>query len=308
MRRRHRGTKCRDFLESLGQHLPAGNHCQTAPSRLCLARSPAGYSHCRRQSSPKPAEQAALLEVLVIRLQLPTHPSISERVAAIREQLDLLPPKQPCLFNVVANLKPVIAFNLDRLAENSGETSLAASAFRDGIELALERSSRYLFHLARAHLAGIQAALGQLHTAHQTCEQGLAEDAVLKTSPFLALLHAQMGILLYEWNDMPTAGQHFTNGLALALTLAVLCVVVASRASASIRDAGPGFHGRFHERLLAHLSFVERPLDACRDLRTYAADPRQLTYLLGRPRLPSGKGVLSLMNTLLNGKNSSGEW
>ncbi len=163
-----------------------------------------------------PAERAALLEVLVIRLQLPAYPPTSERVAAIWDQLALLPPEQPCLFNVVANLKPVIAFNLGRLAENSGQTSLAASAFRDAIELARERSNRYLFHLARAHLAGIQTALGQLHTSRQTCEQGLAEDAVLKTSPFLALLHAQMGMLYYEWNDLQAAEQHFTNGLALA--------------------------------------------------------------------------------------------
>jgi LuxR family maltose regulon positive regulatory protein len=164
----------------------------------------------------KSAERAALLEVLVIRLQLPAYSPTSERVAAIRDQLELLPPEQPCLFNVVANLKPVIAFNLGRLAENSGQTSLAASAFRDAIELARERSNRYLFHLARAHLAGIQAALGQLHAVRQTCEQGLTEDPVLKTSPFLALMHAQMGMLCYEWNDLQAAEQHFTDGLALA--------------------------------------------------------------------------------------------
>jgi len=162
------------------------------------------------------AQRAALLEVLVIRLHLPTYPPTSERVAAIRDQLNLLPPDQPCLFNVVANLQPVIAFNLGLLAENSGETTLAASALTDTATIASGRGNRYLYHLGRAHLAGIQVALGQLHTAGQTCEQGLAENAALNASPYLALLHAQLGMLLYEWNDLSAAEHHLTRGLAFA--------------------------------------------------------------------------------------------
>jgi len=167
-------------------------------------------------ASLDPGRRAALLEVLVIRLHLPAYPPTSERVTAIRDQLNLLPPNQPCLFNVVANLKPVIAFNLGLLAENSGETALAASAFSDTVTLARERGNRYLYHLGRAHLAGIQAALGQLRTACQTCELGLAENAVMKASPYLSLLHAQMGMLQYEWNDLAAAEHHLTNGLAFA--------------------------------------------------------------------------------------------
>jgi LuxR family maltose regulon positive regulatory protein len=165
-----------------------------------------------------PARRAALLEVLVIRLQLPAYPPTAERVAALRSQIDALSPEQPCLFNVVGNLKPVIAYNQGLLAENGGTTARAASAYDDTMTLSLGRGNRYLYHLGRAHLAGIQTALGQLHAARQTCEQGLAENAALSASPYLSLLHAHLGTLFYEWNDLPAAEGHFNAGLPLART------------------------------------------------------------------------------------------
>jgi LuxR family maltose regulon positive regulatory protein len=162
------------------------------------------------------ARRAALLEVLVIRLHLPAYPQTSTHVLAIRDQLNALLPDQRCLHNVVADLKPVISFNLGMLAEASGETSLAAQAFSDTIVLAREQGNRYLYPVGRAHLAAVQAAAGQLQAARQTCEQGLAEGDLLSVPPQLSHLHARLGALHYEWNDLAAAAREFHSGLALA--------------------------------------------------------------------------------------------
>ncbi|NPV78551.1 MAG: AAA family ATPase [Anaerolineae bacterium] len=162
------------------------------------------------------AIRAAMLEVLVIRLHLPAYPPSAAHLTALRKQLNALPPEQPCLFNISANLKPVIAYNQGLLAEIDGATALAASAFNETLTLSLERGNRFLYHLGRAHLASAQTALGQLHAARQTCVDGLAENAPLSASPYLSLLHACLGTLYYEWNDLAAAEQHFKAGLDLA--------------------------------------------------------------------------------------------
>jgi LuxR family maltose regulon positive regulatory protein len=163
-----------------------------------------------------PARRAALLEVLVIRLQLPAYLPTAAHLAALHEQIHALPPEQPCLFNVIANLKPVIAYNQGLMAENEGQTALAASAFSETIARALECGNRYLYHLGQAHLAGVQIALGQLTAARQTCQEGLAPNAALSVSPYLSLLHAHLGALQYEWQNLSAAEEYFNAGLALA--------------------------------------------------------------------------------------------
>ena len=164
----------------------------------------------------EPARRAALLEVLIIRLQLPKTPQSAEHILAIRDQLNALPASQACLFNDVASLKPVLSYNLGLLAENSADTTLAASAFNDSLSLSREQANWHLYHLGRSHFAGLQIVMGHLQAARRIYEQGLAENASLSASPYLSLLHAGLGGLYYEWNDLETAGQHFNQGLAFA--------------------------------------------------------------------------------------------
>lgn len=165
--------------------------------------------------------RAALLEVLVIRLQLPFSRSRVEQrehILAIRDKLNALPPEQICLLNPAFNLKPVIAYDLGSQAEETGDLSLAAQAFTEAVALARQTHNSNLFHLAAAHLANIQLAQGQLRDAHQTHEQALAEAKILgqKISPYVALSHAGLGTLHYEWNDLALAEYHFNEGLAHA--------------------------------------------------------------------------------------------
>ena len=167
------------------------------------------------------SQRAALLEVLVIRLQLPSTLSIAkqgERILAIHEQLDALPPEQVCLLNPVGNLKPVIAFNLGLHAESTGDLPLAAQTFAEALNLAHQTQNNNLFHLAAGHLANLRFIQGQLHTARQTHEQALAEAGNIgpSISPFVAISHAGLGLIYYEWNDLAAAESHFNEGLAHA--------------------------------------------------------------------------------------------
>jgi LuxR family maltose regulon positive regulatory protein len=167
------------------------------------------------------SRRAALLEVLVVRLQLPTglpHAAMRDRIVNLHDQLDRLAPDQFCLFNSVNSLKPVIAFDLGQNAEQSGETVLAAQALNEAIALARQMGNNHLFYLAQGHLANVQTMQGHLHAARQTHEQALVEAEGLghEISPFVSLAHAGLGALFYEWDDLPAAARHFEAGLSLA--------------------------------------------------------------------------------------------
>ena len=165
--------------------------------------------------------RAAMLEVLISRMQLPAKRTPTEQrahILAVRDQLNALPPEQPCLLNTVNNLKPVIAFNLGLQAEETGDLSLAAQAFSETVLLARQTRNNNLFNLAAGHLANIQFAQGKLQAARQTHEQALVEAKSLNQliSPFVAISHAGLGTIHYEWNDLAAAEHHFTDGLAQA--------------------------------------------------------------------------------------------
>jgi LuxR family maltose regulon positive regulatory protein len=168
-----------------------------------------------------PVRRAALLEVLVVRLQFPSDLSASEaraRILAVRDQLNGLPADRLCLFNTVLSLKPVIAFDLGQNAEQAGETDLAARALDEAVALARQTRNNHLFNLALGHLANVRTVQGRLHEARQTHEQALAQAESLGggVSPYVALAHAGLGALSYEWNDLVAAERHFEEALSQA--------------------------------------------------------------------------------------------
>jgi LuxR family maltose regulon positive regulatory protein len=165
--------------------------------------------------------RAALLEVLAIRLQLPSPRTLADQldhILSIRAELDNWPPEQRLLFSTVRDLQTVIAFNLGLHAESTGDIPLAAQAFKDAISLARQTDNSNLFYLSTGHLANILVVQGQLHTAFQTHVQALSKINTLgqMLSPYNALSHAGLGALHYEWNDLAAAEQHFATGLAQA--------------------------------------------------------------------------------------------
>ena len=165
--------------------------------------------------------RAALLEVLVVRLQLPSSRSFAEKSAhilAIRDQLNALPPDQICLLNPAGNLQPVIAFNLGLQAEETGDLSLAVQAHTEASALARQSQNTNLYPLAAAHLANSLLVQGRLQAAAQMHEQALAEAKTLgqTVSPYISLSYAGLGMLHYEWGHLDTAENYFNEGLAHA--------------------------------------------------------------------------------------------
>jgi LuxR family maltose regulon positive regulatory protein len=124
--------------------------------------------------------------------------------------MDALPGGQACLFNTIATLRPVSAFNLGLSCEMAGDLQAAGQAFEEAAVFARQVLNRHVLLLALAHLANAQAANGNLQAARQVYQDALAEAGTPGTpgganSPFVALAHAGLGGLSYEWNDLPAA-------------------------------------------------------------------------------------------------------
>jgi LuxR family maltose regulon positive regulatory protein len=169
-----------------------------------------------------PAVQAALLEVLLVRVRLDEESLGSERtrqeLLRIRQIMNELPGGQACLFNTIALLRPVVAFNLGLSCEMAGDLQAAGEAFGEAAFFARQLANGHVLLLALAHLANAQAANGNLLAARQAYQDALAESVVQgsATSPFAALAHVGLGRLSHEWNDLPGAEASYQAALNLA--------------------------------------------------------------------------------------------
>jgi len=198
----------------------ASNRCAEVPAWLESIEAHFGIPAESALSDPTLdiARRAALLEVLVTRLQLSTTRSPDEQrthILAIRDQLNSMPPEQRCLLNTALNLKPAIAFNLGQHAEHMGDLGLATQTLTETIPLCRQTQNSNLYCLAMAHLANIQITQGKLRLASQTFSQALAEAASFgePVSPFIALSYAGLGALHFEWNNLEVATQYFNEGI-----------------------------------------------------------------------------------------------
>lgn len=168
-----------------------------------------------------PDLRAAMLEILVLRLQTPLNElrdlTLRERTEQIRAALETLAPDQLCLFNTIMSLKPVITFDAGTAAEMCDDLEAASSAFNAAVNLSRETKNTHIFHLALGHLANIQVQQGRLKIAAQTHELALAQAESLgkAVSPYIALAHAGLGAIAYEHNDLPSADKHFKTALPL---------------------------------------------------------------------------------------------
>jgi LuxR family transcriptional regulator, maltose regulon positive regulatory protein len=172
-----------------------------------------------------PAVQAALIEVLLVRVRLneAVLPASQTRqqLLQIRRIMDGLPGEQACLFNTIATVKPVAAFNLGLSCEMAGDLQAAGKAFEEAAVFARQVRNSHVLHLALAHLANAQAVNGNLQAAQQVYQDALAQSGAPGTpgganTPFTALAHAGLGSLYYEWNDLPAAQASYQAALDLA--------------------------------------------------------------------------------------------
>jgi LuxR family transcriptional regulator, maltose regulon positive regulatory protein len=160
--------------------------------------------------------------VLLVRLRLDETALGSERtrqeLLQIRQMINDLPGGQACLFNTIALLRPVAAFNLGLSCEMAGDVQAAGKAFGEAAFFARQMANSHVLLLALAHLANAQAANGNLQAARQAYQDALAESGVQggANSPFTALAHVGLGHLAYEWNDLPGAEASYQAALNLA--------------------------------------------------------------------------------------------
>ena len=162
------------------------------------------------------ARRAALLEVLIVRQQLQfDNPATRarERLLAIQARLSRLPDEQLCLLNTAATLQPVLIYNLGFDAELTGDMQRAADYFEEVITLSRRYNNQHLLQVATSHLANVQLARGQLHAARRTLYLALTEST---QSPTIALAHAGLGYIHYEWGELDKADFHFQAGLPMA--------------------------------------------------------------------------------------------
>jgi len=160
--------------------------------------------------------RAALLEVLVVRQQPEfDDPAVQagERLLSIQSQLSQLPDEQPCLLNTVGSLRPVLIYDLGFDAELRGDVQLAAKYFEETIKLSRQNNNQHLLQVGTSHLAHVQLVQGQLQAASQTHELAIIEAF---QTPTVALAHAGLGSIYYEWGDLGKADLHFQAALPLA--------------------------------------------------------------------------------------------
>ncbi len=169
--------------------------------------------------------QAALIEVLLVRVRLNQEvlpaDQTRQQLLQIRQMIQALPGEQPCLFNTIASLKPVAAFNLGLGCEMAEDLQAAGQAFEEAAAFARQVRNNHVLLLALAHLANAQAANGNLQAARQVYKDALVEAGAPGTpgganTPFAALAHAGLGLLYYEWNDLAAAEASFQAALDLA--------------------------------------------------------------------------------------------
>jgi LuxR family maltose regulon positive regulatory protein len=167
-----------------------------------------------------PAVQGALVEVAVMRIELAIEQgNISQVFELARLVLPYLEDeKRPPLFNQQQDLRTVVLFVLGLAYKISGKLSQADEALSEAAVLGQERGNVHIVSGSVCHLASVQSMQGHLRQAVNTCQRGLklVQEMVGERPPMSGLIHAQLGNLLYEQNDLEAALHHLQEGIDLA--------------------------------------------------------------------------------------------
>jgi LuxR family maltose regulon positive regulatory protein len=127
------------------------------------------------------------------------------------QALSRLPHDQPFM-------RSLAAFNLGEASMLNGDVVPASAAFADAVELSLATGSTHMFMVASAYLARTQILRGHLREAERVCRRAL--NIVASTSetpdrvvPTVGLLHAYLGHLRREWDDLSGAEDHLKQAM-----------------------------------------------------------------------------------------------
>jgi LuxR family maltose regulon positive regulatory protein len=116
------------------------------------------------------------------------------------------------------DLRSVVFFVLGLAYKINGKLSEADEALSEAAELGREQGNVIIFAGSIGRLASVQSMQGHLSQAVSTCQRGLklVQEMVAVRSPVFGLLHAELGNLLYEQNNLEAALHHLQEGIDLA--------------------------------------------------------------------------------------------
>ena len=178
------------------------------------------FSEQDRAEKIDPAVQSALAEVAVLRIEMAIEQgNISQVFKLSRLVLPYLEDEErPYLYNQQKDSRNVVLFVLGLAYKISGKLSQADEALSQAALLAQERGNVHLVSGSVGHLASVKSIQGHLREAVSTCQRGLklVQEMVGERSPMSGLIHAELGNLLYEQNDLESALHHLQEGIDVA--------------------------------------------------------------------------------------------
>ena len=109
--------------------------------------------------------------------------------------------------------RSLVALTLGFALWNCGNLGEAEKAFLEVDRAAQLSRNHYARVTALAYLGVIQAVYGRLHRAAELCRQVIQMG---EQSPTVAPAHIELGVLLYEWNDLESAAEQIQMGIELS--------------------------------------------------------------------------------------------
>jgi LuxR family maltose regulon positive regulatory protein len=131
--------------------------------------------------------------------------------------LDVLGHQEPYAFMDI--YATVAYFNLGIGHESMGQLDQAEQYYTLAIEYSRKFYNMHLLPMAIGHLALLNFSVGKLKQAEEIYQKALAEltRENAHPSPFISMVHAGVGEVHYEWNDLAYARQEFEISIQLGL-------------------------------------------------------------------------------------------
>jgi LuxR family maltose regulon positive regulatory protein len=178
------------------------------------------FSEQDRDEKIEPAVQGALVEIAVLRIELAIEGGDIPQVFKLSQLVlpYLEDEERPYPYNQQKDSRSVVLFILGLAYKISGKLSQADEALSQAMALGQERGNVHIVSGSVGHLAIVQSMQGHLRQAMSTCQRGLklVQEMVGERSPMSGLIHAELGNLLYEQNDLEAALHHLQEGIDVA--------------------------------------------------------------------------------------------
>lgn len=177
------------------------------------------FSERDRAEKIDPSVQNVLVEIAVMRIELASEEGDIPQVFKLSQLVlpyledDEGPPQD----NYLEDLRSVVFFVLGLAYKISGKLNEAGEALSKAAESGRGLGNVYIAAGSLGRLASVQSMLGHLGQAVRTCERGLKlVQEMVGEPPMYGLIHAELGNLLYERNDLEAALHHLQEGIEIA--------------------------------------------------------------------------------------------